>query len=111
MYGGEELAGVAVKMAPCGEQFLGAEQAERFAKFWAEQVLAAVASRYGEIGGPAAAAAGKIGQELSVFIVGVGCDVQHAAQIVEAVQILQNGRRGGRIGRPNWRRCGQQTCS
>ena len=81
------------------EQFLGAGHAELFVKLGSDFILPAVAAGHREVSHPVAAAAGKIGDQLGVLVVGVRSDVQHRGDGIEALQFLQN-RRSGRGFRP-----------
>ena len=73
-----------------GEQLLRARHAERLAELGAEQVLAAVAASERKIGRPVSASAGKVSDGLRVLVVRMGGDVEHAAHVGEAAQLLQD---------------------
>ena len=76
-----------------GEQFLGADHAELGAQLRADQVLAAVPAREGQVGGAQVAAPGQGGEHGGVLVVGVGGHIEHAAHGLQAVQLLQQVRR------------------
>jgi len=84
-----------------GEQFLGAGHAQFLAEFRTQHVLAAIAARQREVGGPVISTARQIGNQQGVFIVGMGGDVKHAAHFAKGAQLLKNGRRGKRFGPGN----------
>ena len=62
-----------------GQEFLGPDGAERFPQLVADQVLPAIAAGEGEIGGFDVAPLGEPGDELRVFIVGVGGNIEYCA--------------------------------
>jgi hypothetical protein len=53
--------------------------------------LAAVAARQREIGGAISTASGEISNQLRVFVVGMGRNVEDAAEFIEAAKVLQDG--------------------
>src|SRR5439155_169945 len=83
-----------------GEELLGADHAQLGAELGADEVLAALAAAQGEIGGLGAEALGEIGEELSVFVIGVGADDEDAfvrPELLEQVRQRRDaaGARGG----------------
>ena len=84
---GEELP--AAVEAAGGEELLGADHAQFLEDFGADHVLAAVAPREREVGRAVAAAAGEVGDELGVLVVGVGGHIEHAPQLAEPSQLPQ----------------------
>ena len=71
-----------------GEQFLCANQANLVAEFRSEHILTAVAARKRKVGCAVISPPGEIGDQFSILIVGMGCNVEHAAHFAEAVQLL-----------------------
>ena len=97
---GEELLG-AVDAAR-GQQLLRADEAERRPLLGADQVLAAVAAREREVGRAHLRAVGEVGEQRRVLVVGVGGDVEHAAddaQLAQAERDLGGVRLRRRTGR------------
>ena len=84
---GEELP--AAVEPPRGQQFLGPDHPELFEELGTEHVLPAVAAGQREVGRAVVAAAGQIGDQLGVLIVGMGGDVEHAAHLAKTAQVLQ----------------------
>ena len=82
---GEELP--AAVEAAGGEELLGADHAQLLEKLGADDVLTAVAPRERQIGRAVAAAAGEVGDELGVLVVGVRGHVQDAPQLAEPAQL------------------------
>ena len=78
---GEELP--AAVEAAGGQEFLGADHAQLLEELGADHVLATVAPREREIGRAVGAAAGEVGDELGVLIVGMRGHVQDAPQLAE----------------------------
>ena len=78
---GEELP--AAIYVSGGEEFLGSDDAELFPKLPPEDVLSAIAARQREIRRAIVPSARKIGDELRVLVVRMGCDVEHAAHLTE----------------------------
>ncbi len=71
-------------------QLLRADDAERIAQLGADQVLSAVATREAEVAGAHLFAVGQPGDQLGVLVIGVGHDVEHAAQHVELLHAVQD---------------------
>src|SRR4029450_10818770 len=76
--------------ATCGEQLLGARYPERLAELRAEEVLAAIATREGQIGGSIATAPRQVRDDMRVLVVGMRRDIEHAAERAEALQLVEN---------------------
>lgn len=93
---GEELA--ATIQPTCGEEFLGAENAQLLAKFGAEDILAAVSAGDREIGGTITTAPSEIGNELGILIIRVSGNIEDGAHFPEAAQVLQNRCARHRVG-------------
>ncbi len=75
----------AIDSAGC-QQLLRSDHAQRIALFRADQILAALAARKREISGPDLPAAGEVGQQRGVFVVGVRGDHQGTADYIQLVQ-------------------------
>ncbi len=86
------------------QQFLRANDAEFFAEFRSEHVLAAVAARDRKISGAIVPAPREKGDELRVLVIGMRGDVKHPASLAKIFQLLKNGggRTGLRLGGENW---------
>ena len=82
----EELLGMIE--AASGEQLFRADDTEGLKEFRTQEVLAAVASRRGEIRGADALPTGKPGQQGAVFVIGMSAGVEDAADHVETFQSL-----------------------
>jgi len=87
--------------AAAGEELLGAGDTEFVAKFGSDDVLAAVAAGEGEVGGAVTLTAREPGEELGVFVVGVGGGVEDGAELAEVAELEEGlrDRRGGGGGR------------
>src|SRR6516162_1981682 len=70
-----------------GEQFLCANHSNLVAEFRAEHILTAVAARKRKIGCAVISSPGQIGDQFSIFIVGMRRNVEHAAHFAEAMQL------------------------
>ena len=78
---------------------MGAGDAEFFVEVAPEFVLAAVAAREREVGGAVAAAAGEVGDELGVLVVGVRREVEDGAGGIETLELVEDfGRRRRSLG-------------
>jgi hypothetical protein len=83
---------------PGREQFLGTGHAQLLAELRAEEILTAVPAGEREIGRPIPAPARQVGDDLRVFVIGMGRDIEHAAQRAEALQLLADGGTAGKVG-------------
>ena len=81
-----------------GEEFLGTDEAHPFALFAADEILAAFASREGQVGCAVLPAAGGEGEEGGVFVVGVGGDVEDFAEAAEFFDLEAEGGGAGEGG-------------
>lgn len=107
IHGAREKLATAIEAAR-GKQFLGAGYAKLFAEVRAEDVLAAVATSYGKIGCAVIQAAGHVSNQDRIFIVGMRGNVEHAAHLIEAAEVLENGGGGVRFGaHEGWGQCKQ----
>src|SRR5580692_1055787 len=73
--------------ATSGEQFLGANHADLIAEFRAEHILTTIAARKRKVARAVISPPGEIGDQFSIFIVGMRRNVEHAAHFAEAVQL------------------------
>lgn len=108
VFGETEIEGAGEKLlgtieAAAGEEFLSAGDAEFVAELGADDVLTTVAAGEGEVGGAVAAAAGEPGEELGVFVVGMGGSVKDGAEFAELAQVEEGGGDGGRGRGGGWR--------
>ena len=72
-----------------GEQLLRPDHSQLFEDFRADDVLPAVAPSEREIGCAIGPAAGEIGDQLCVLVVGVGGHIEHASQHAKPAQLPQ----------------------
>ena len=70
-----------------GEQFLRANHSDLMAEFRAEHILTAITARQRKVGGAVVSPPGEIGDQFSIFIVGMRRNVEHATHFAEAVQL------------------------
>src|ERR1700737_3297126 len=73
-----------------GKQFLRANHSYFIAEFGAEHILTTIAAGKRKVGCPVISSPGEIGDQFSIFIVGMRRNVEHATHFAEAVQLPQN---------------------
>ena len=109
---GEEL--LTAIDAPCFEQLLRADDAQRVAQFGADQVLSTIAACEAEVAGADLPAIAQPGDQTRVLIIGMRRDVKHTAQHIELLHLVQDlggvGLRGWSLGPSGQRRVGNGKC-